>query len=287
MGSVREHFLPQAGGVVSLVGAGGKTTLMFRLAGELAQNGERVLTTTTTKILWPTEGQSAHVVVSADVRDVIKKAEKCLATHSHVTAGRGNLVPEEKLTGFDPSEIEQIREAGLFRWILVEADGAAGRPLKAPADYEPVVPTCSSLVVGVVGLDGVGQPLDERHVFRHDLFSRISGLPVGSPVTEESIACVIEHPEGLFKGCPAEAGRLVLLNKAEDSRTREAGQRIVSLLSGSGKGRIEKVVIGAIGGEPPTVSCHVRPRLKIAGAGSGGNALGPGNSFSPPGRRSG
>ena len=239
--------------MVGLVGAGGKTTLMFRLARELAEAGERVLTTTTTKILRPTEEQSANLVVSADTGGVIKKAEKCLAEHPHVTAARGNLAPEGKLTGFDPSEIEQIRETGLFRWILVEADGAAGRPLKAPADNEPVVPACCSLVVGVVGLDGMGRPLDERYVFRPEIFSRISDLPLGSPVTEESIACVIEHPEGLFKGCPAGVRRVLLLNKAEDERTRRGGQRIASILLESGRRGIEKVLIGAVGKEPPAV----------------------------------
>ena len=259
--------------MVSLVGSGGKTTLMFRLARELAEAGERVLTTTTTKILKPTEEQSANVVVSADIRDVIKKAEKCLATHPHVTAARGNLVPEGKLTGFDPSEIEQIREAGLFRWILVEADGAAGRPLKAPADYEPVVPACSSLVVGVVGLDGVGQPLGERYVFRPEIFSRLSGLPMGSPVTVESIVCVIEHKEGLFKGCPSEAGRFVLLNKAEDSRTRQAGRRIASILLESGRRGIEKVFIGTVGRDPPMVICHSREGGNPSGHCANGSPL--------------
>lgn len=250
--------------MVSLVGAGGKTTLMFRLARELAEAGETVLTTTTTKILRPAEEQSASVVVSGDVSDVIRKVEECLVEHPHATAARGDLVSEGKLTGFDPSEIEDIWETGLFQWILVESDGAAGRPMKAPADHEPVVPPCSTLVVGVVGLDGVGQSLGEEHVFRSEIFSRISGLPLGSPVTEESIVCVIVHPEGLFKGCPAGAGRFVLLNKAEDNRTREAGQRIASILSESEKGRIEKVFIGAVGREPAGVVCHLRESWKAS-----------------------
>ena len=244
--------------MVSLVGAGGKTTLMFRLSRELEDAGERILTTTTTKILRPTEDQSANVVVSGDVRDVIRKLEECLVEHRHVTAARGDLVPEGKLTGFDPSAMEDIWETGLFPWILVESDGAAGRPLKAPADHEPVVPPCSSLVIGVVGLDSVGKPLEGRHVFRSEIFSRISGLPLGSPVTEESIASMIQHPKGLFKDCPVGARRFVLLNKAEDNRTREAGQEIASLLLGSGKGRIEKVFIGAVGREHPGVICHSR-----------------------------
>jgi hypothetical protein len=36
--------------VISFVGAGGKSTSMFRLAAELAAQGERVITTTTTRI---------------------------------------------------------------------------------------------------------------------------------------------------------------------------------------------------------------------------------------------
>lgn len=256
MGSVREKLLLQERGVVSLVGAGGKTTLMFRLARELAEAGERVLTTTTTKILKPQEGQSANLVVSADVQDLVKKAEECLAVHPHVTAAREDLVTDGKLIGFDPFAIEQIWETGLFRWVLVEADGAAGRPLKAPAEHEPVVPRCSSSVVGVVGLDVVGEALDERQVFRPELFSRISGLPLGSAVTEEWIARVIEHKEGLFKGCPPQSRRFVLLNKAEDNRTRQAAEQIGSMLCKGAAAGIEKIVIGAIGNDPPTVEWY-------------------------------
>ena len=72
---MREKILPHEGGVISLVGAGGKTTLMFRLARELADTGERVLTTTTTRILRPTKEQSASVVVSHDVKETASIAD--------------------------------------------------------------------------------------------------------------------------------------------------------------------------------------------------------------------
>jgi probable selenium-dependent hydroxylase accessory protein YqeC len=253
MGIFRERLLPPGGGVVSLVGAGGKTTLMFRLAREIAEAGEKVLTTTTTKILRPIKEQSANLVVSADAQDVIRKAKECLEAHPHLTAAREELVTEGKLIGFDPSAIEEIWAAQLFGWVLVEADGAAGRPLKAPGDQEPVVPLSSSSVIGVVGLDGVGQPLDERSVFRPERFSRISGLALGSRVTEESIAQMIEHEEGLFKECPPEAERIVFLNKAEDNRSGQAGQRIAAMVSEGGTRRIGKIYIGAIENEPPMI----------------------------------
>ncbi len=254
MGSIREGLLPREGGVVGLVGAGGKTTLMFRLAQELAESGESVLTTTTTKILAPTRKQSANVVVATDVEKLIRKSKEWLELHPHVTAAREDLAGERKLGGFDPTMIEMIMQAGLFQWVLVEADGAAGRPLKAPADHEPVIPPCSCLVIGVVGMDAVGKPLDEPHVFRPEVFSRVSGLPLGSTVTEASIVQLIEHEQGLFKGCPAEASRAVLLNKADDERARQGAQRIASLLDESGKADIEKIAIGAVGNEPPGIA---------------------------------
>jgi probable selenium-dependent hydroxylase accessory protein YqeC len=226
---------------------------MFRLAREIADTGERVLTTTTTRIFRPGKEESVNIVVSPDVRHVLESSEDCLAEHPHVTAAGAELVPEGKLRGFDPSQVEEIRASGLFRWILVEADGAAGRPLKAPADHEPVIPPCSSLVVGIVGLDGVGKPLDDQYVFRAERFARISGLPLGSPVTGESIACMIDHPDGLFKGCPREAARIVLLNKAEDKDTQRAGKRIASILREGGKTGIDKIFSGAIGREPPDI----------------------------------
>ena len=37
MTTLREAFLLEDGGVISLVGAGGKTSLMFRIAGEISK----------------------------------------------------------------------------------------------------------------------------------------------------------------------------------------------------------------------------------------------------------
>ena len=42
-------------GMLSLIGAGGKTTTLFCLADELFREGSRVLVTTTTKIFKPTK----------------------------------------------------------------------------------------------------------------------------------------------------------------------------------------------------------------------------------------
>ncbi|MCF8109113.1 MAG: hypothetical protein K9J81_08985, partial [Desulfohalobiaceae bacterium] len=52
--NVSDLLLPERSGIISLVGAGGKTSLMFQLAREIAARKQRVLTTTTTRIFSPT-----------------------------------------------------------------------------------------------------------------------------------------------------------------------------------------------------------------------------------------
>lgn len=46
-------FLAEKGHVVSLVGGGGKTTLLYAMASHCVQKGWRVLVSTTTHILRP------------------------------------------------------------------------------------------------------------------------------------------------------------------------------------------------------------------------------------------
>nr|MCU0558552.1 hypothetical protein [Desulfobacterales bacterium] len=81
--------LPKKGGVISLVGAGGKTTLMFRMARELAAAEETVLTTTTTRICRPQPVQSAHVVVAASPSAALPALARSLRQARHVTAAAG------------------------------------------------------------------------------------------------------------------------------------------------------------------------------------------------------
>ena len=55
----------RAGEVVAFIGAGGKTTAMYRLAADLAARGLQVIVTTTTKILPPDRPEVALVLEEA------------------------------------------------------------------------------------------------------------------------------------------------------------------------------------------------------------------------------
>ena len=90
MPSLKHSLMLERGGVISIVGAGGKTTLMFRLARELSKDGDRVLTTTTTKIYMPTRAQSSIVMISGPAKTIVHRARQVFKHHHHISAGSGN-----------------------------------------------------------------------------------------------------------------------------------------------------------------------------------------------------
>ncbi|MDP2170244.1 MAG: selenium cofactor biosynthesis protein YqeC [Rhodocyclaceae bacterium] len=227
-----ECIFPAASrGILSLVGAGGKTSLMFHLARLLCGTGQTVLTTTTTKIYVPTPTQSETVLVANDPQAILLQAAALTDKLSHVTAGAAVMDAEEgKLKGFAPEAIDKFAESGLFDWILVEADGAARHPLKAPAAHEPVIPVSSNIVIAVAGLDALARPLSEVGVFRAELAAARMGLKVGESITESALCRLISHPLGLFKGAPDRALRVLFLNKADTQERREAAARIAAEL---------------------------------------------------------
>lgn len=237
--------LPKTGGVISLVGAGGKTTLMFRMARELAAAGETVLTTTTTRICRPEAAQSAHVVVAARPSAALPALARSLRQARHVTAAAGCIPEGDKLAGYPPESVDAFRAAGLFRWILVEADGAARRPLKAPAAHEPVIPACTDWVIAVVGMAAVGRPLDARWVFRPERFGALAGISAGDPVTPEAVAAVLLHPDGIMKGCPPEAARCVFLNQLDLPGAAEAARAVCAALARAIYEPVDRILIGS------------------------------------------
>jgi probable selenium-dependent hydroxylase accessory protein YqeC len=248
MTNLYERMRFEGGGVITLVGAGGKTTLMFRLAHELSQADGPVLTTTTTKIYLPKPQESETVIILDNVQDVAPRCREALKHTHHVTVAAGYLKSQDKLTGFQAEDIQKLWDTGLFQWILVEADGAAHRSLKAPASYEPVIPACTRWLVTLVGLDVIGKPLDEQWVFRSQLYSRITGLLPGETVTEDSVVKAILHDQGLMKGCPAGANKYVFFNMAQDTLSRRSGRKAAALLRSAAPGKLDAVFIGSARG---------------------------------------
>jgi probable selenium-dependent hydroxylase accessory protein YqeC len=212
-----EAFGVGKGDVVSLVGAGGKTTVLYALSMELRRRGLSVVTTCTTHMQLPTSGTTtAPLVVVEEEGNWLATVKARLAQYGSVTVIQSRT-REDKLQGIEPVMVDPLRS--LADCVVIEADGARSRSLKAPADHEPVVADETTLVVVIVGLDALGEPLHERFVHRVEVVKRLAHAPPASEVTNDVIVAAVV--DGYFPKLPP-CRRLVFLNKASDDRLKTA-----------------------------------------------------------------
>jgi probable selenium-dependent hydroxylase accessory protein YqeC len=223
------------GGVTALVGAGGKTTLLFALARALAGAGKTVLTTTTTKIYPPSRAQSPKLILSRSPVTICRIARELRQKTFHVTAAAGRIRTPggTKLSGLSRETVDALTDMRCFDHILVEADGAAGRPMKAPASGEPVFPESTTGAIAVAGLLCIDKPLTSEFVHRPDIFTQLTGCRPAAPVTPAHVAAVLTHENGLFQGCPESANRTAYLSPTDTPARLAAAREIAELLTGS------------------------------------------------------
>ncbi len=238
--------------MISLVGAGGKTALMFRLAMELVRQGKRVITTTTTKISEPSPEESPCLFVDPEEENIKRFIDVHLCSSHHITVARERIEPK-KLKGVSSSLVMELWDKEQIEYLIAEADGAAGRPIKAPREGEPVIPSGTTLVVALLGVDGMDLELREENVFRWERVSRLTGVPLGGRITDETMAILLTHPDGIFKETPASSRRAVFLNKVDTLNGVERARRIARKVFDKRDPRIERVVLGQVRQEPPVV----------------------------------
>jgi len=255
----RAHSLTTALGmasddVVAIVGGGGKSTAMFRLAREATANGGRAITTTTTRIFGAQIALApAHVPAADATRERIAGA---LDAHRHVLVIGPTDPSSGKAEGVSLDLFRSLRAWFPDACLLNEADGSRMRPFKAPAAHEPVIPPETTLVLILVGADIFGKPLDDDHVHRAELVSTLSGVPLGTPISPDVVARVLAHPEGGRKGVPVHARAIVMINKVESLADRTPARETAEcLLREPG---IEAVVLTNVRGAAPVLEIYAR-----------------------------
>ncbi|MDZ7698883.1 MAG: selenium cofactor biosynthesis protein YqeC [Deltaproteobacteria bacterium] len=230
---------------IATVGSGGKTTFGFRLAEEMAGGGKRVVSTTTTKVRYEEGLRYPHLIQSPPGTDLIKATERALETSLSVFVARGRL-DSGKLFGVSPGEADRLFTDIGTDHVIVEADGAAGLPLKAPAPQEPVIPSTATMVIALIGLEALGQPLERQWVFRISTFERITGLRLGERITPAALMSVFQDPEGLYKGTPDTSKRVAFMNKCDRCKDLGEAQRLGAMLVDHSSTGVGRVIIGSL-----------------------------------------
>ena len=207
-----------AGMSIAFVGAGGKTTAIFQLARQLKP--PVIITTTTHLGSWQTPLADRHLIANHPAD--LERLEP-----SGVTLITGDLSAGDRLNAVSPDVLLWLHDKSRARgWtLLIEADGARQKALKAPDEHEPAIPAFVDVVAVVAGLSGLGRALSEDIVHRAGRFGEIAGVVPGEAVTPEALVHVLTHPAGGLKGIPGTARRVVLLNQADspDSQARAHG----------------------------------------------------------------
>lgn len=186
--------------ITSFVGGGGKTSSMLALGAELAERGNRVIMTTTTRIF------PFHQPLAENLSCIGEMKEG------------GKLGPVA-----NPDELKKQCD-----FLLIEADGSRGLPLKAPAAHEPVITEGTGLVIAVMGLTGIGKPIAEV-CHRPELVCALLGMRPDDWMTPAAAAMLFMSRNGLRKQTNNRRFA-VILNQADGVKEQEAGHRIASLL---------------------------------------------------------
>ncbi len=229
--------------MISLVGAGGKTTLMFALAGELRARNRRVITTTTTKIYPPAPEESPRLLLGGS--EVLPILEGELIHYGHITWAAGRSA-ENKLLGGSLADLAHLWARGWADYLIVEADGSARRPIKAPGQNEPQVPPESTCFISVFGLSALGQPLNSTWAFRPEIINRLTGIHLENPIAVEGLANLATHPLGGLKGWKPGMKALVFLNQMDSQADIHPLRHLAESILRKGDGRIERVILGQI-----------------------------------------
>lgn len=192
-------------GITSVIGSGGKTSLLAALGDTLKKRYKVILTTTT------------HIFPFAGMQTVSQEKEITEALARDGIVCVGSRSPEGKLVS---PAIPFSRLRALADFVLVEADGSRRLPLKAHKAHEPVIPSESDQTICVVGLSAVGKTIVDC-VHRPELFAELCGCGIQDTATVERIAAVLKKEKFYDR---------ILLNQLDSVAQPDCAERLANLL---------------------------------------------------------
>lgn len=204
---------------ICLVGGGGKTTVMYELAAMWAACGRRVLVLTSTHILRPVDGSFAADVPA--VQNLWQQGRYAVIGTPEAATGKLTAPPQFLYEAMKP-------QADV---ILCEADGSKHHPCKAPAAHEPVLLPDSDIVLAVVGMDALGNSLQQA-CQRPQPAAALLGCSLDSVIDAQMLAALLLSEQGARKNVGTRTYYIVL-NKCDLIKAAQQ-EEMLRLLVGAG-----------------------------------------------------
>lgn len=209
---------------VAFVGAGGKTTAMFKIARGLAPC---IITTTTHLGVWQAKLANQHIIIRKE--EDVNQLETIAFSGIILVTGQKK---GERFTSLPAKSLAWLNDFANYHSLplLIEADGARQKSLKAPKENEPLIPDFIDTVITVAGMSGIGKPLNDEAVYNAKGFATLGIMKEGEKITPENLARVLTHKEGGLKKVPVNARKIALLSQSNTLELQAIGGKIAKNL---------------------------------------------------------
>ncbi len=214
--------------LIAIVGAGGKTTTMYTLANELAQRGKRVITTTTTQIFFPKQGETDILIIATETPGLLEIISTAWEQHKRITV-TGAPIREDKLDGLQPEQTYELLTKSGADAVIVEADGARHQMIKAPAEHEPVIPTRTNVALLLMSAGAINQPLSTEIAHRPEHIAVVTGISQEDILSPAVITKLMTSQQGALKHIPRTAMAYLLITHASMAQ-KEPLHELISLV---------------------------------------------------------
>jgi probable selenium-dependent hydroxylase accessory protein YqeC len=153
------------------------------------------------------------LIVASETDALLKTINEALQKYHHVTVA-GTVLSKEKLAGLRPEQPYELLEKVDADVVIVEADGARHRMIKAPAEHEPVIPLQTNVALLLMSAEAMNQPLSDMIAHRPERVAKVTGIHIGDVLTPAVIARLITSEQGALKHIPKTATAYFLITHA-------------------------------------------------------------------------
>ena len=222
-------------GIVCVVGAGGKKSVIYQLIRE--HPGRVAITTTVHMTEIPAE---LHVDQVLD-DDAALPGRVLAAEGSRLIAYAQPSSKPGRMAGATSATIRSIHEQGGFDTTFVKADGARMRWIKAPAEGEPLIVPGADTVIPVVSARAIGEPLNERVAHRVERVAAVTSVLPGKPLTPEAVGRLLASVDGGL--CRTGGARVAPVINMVDNEDQEELARAAATAALAETSRFDRVVL--------------------------------------------